>query len=296
MYSQSGVGHQDVHQNPEHAQIWEQYRLQQQFGAAQQHHHHQQQQLSASKAGPASSASSHASTYSGSHKNIGSVATPATMEEALQQQHIASLIAQGQVHPAMKFQYEQARSASSGHSPEVLQAQVVQSMAGSMQTAGVPHAMPVYPSMEMMAQMQAAHAQAQAANQSQQQQQHVQQMSALQQQQHAQMAALQQQYAMMQGAMPAYLPVPMITQEQYQAYQSAIQGSHVQQWKMLEQMMQQQPEVMQQVMMAQYVAAQQQAAQQQAAQQQAAQQQAQQGQQPNGSGPAPIHKPVIVNT
>ena len=282
VYSQSGIGHQDVHQSPEHAQIWEQYRLQQQLGAAQQHHH--QQQLSANKVGPASSAPSHTSPYSGSHKTVGSVPTPSTMEEALHQhqQHMASLIVQGQMHPALKFQYEQARSASSGHSPEVLQAQVVQSMAGSMQTAGVPHAMPVYPSMEMMAQM--AHAQAQAASQSQQQQ-HAQQMSALQQQQQAQMAAIQQQYAMMQGTMPAFLPLPMMTPEQYQAYQSAMQGSHVQQWKMLEQMMQQ-PEMMQQVMMAQYMAAQQQQA-----------QQAQQGQQQsNGSGPAPIHKPVIVNT
>lgn len=271
MYTQSVMGHQDVHQNPDQMQMWNQLRLQQL--AAQQH---QQQQMTASKLGSASSSSSHASPYGGGQKNVVSVTTPSAMEEAIQQQQQQqlqqmALMAQGQVHPPPKPQYEHARSAASGPSPEVLHPQMVQSMVESL-----PHAaMPVYPSMDMLAQMQ-AHAQAQAANQTQQQQQH----AAAQQ-----MAAAQ--YAMMQGA---FLPIPMFTPEQYQAYQSALQGQ--QQWKLLEQMVQQQqqqPEMAmmaQQAMMAHYMAAQ---------QQQQAQQQGQ-GQQPSGGRPAPIHKPVIVNT
>jgi len=256
MYSQGVMGHQEVHQHPEQMQVW---RLQQQLAAQQQQ---QQQQMSANKVSSANSSSSHGSHYSGTPKNpTGSVATPSMMEEAMQQQqhhlqqqqHLA-LMAHGQVQPALKLHYDHAArlAAASAPNAEFFQAQM-QNMVESM-----PHA--VYPSMEMFQMQTQAHPQLQAASQSQQQQH----QAAMAQQ----MAA---QYAMMQQS--GFLPFPcMLTPEQYQAYS--------QQYKLLEQMNQHQPQP--------EVAA---------AMQAMAQYMASQGQQPGGSSrPTSIHKPVIVNT
>lgn len=239
------MGHQEVHQHPEQMQVW---------GRLQQLAAQQQQQMSANKVSSATSSSSHSSHYSGTTKNpTGSVATPSMMEEVMQQQQQhqlqqqqLALMAQSQVQPALKLHYDHAArlAAASGSNAEFLQAQM-QSMVESM-----PHAMPMYPSMEMFQMQTQAHPQLQAANQSQQ---------------HAAM-----QYAMMQGG---FLPFPcMVTPEQYQAYSQ-------QQYKLLEQMNQQQsqPEMAATMQaMAQFMAT--------------------QGQQPGAGRPAPIHKPVIVNT
>ena len=58
-------------------------------------------------------------------------------------------------------------------------------------------------------------------------------------QQQQQMALFHQWYAMMQGAMLGLHPLPMMTQEQYRACQTALQGTQVQQLRPMEQMAQQ---------------------------------------------------------